>query len=90
MAWPEGDVFPDGWSNASPMGAQWYVDTDVYFSAASSLTASASSFDSARLVSPGITLAAPGELTFMLRLAGSTSGEFTVGWYPDGGALRRC
>lgn len=83
MAWPEGDVFPDGWVN-SPFGYQWDIDTAVYASAGSSLGASASGFDAATVSAPPVTLSSPADATFALRLSGA-SGTFTVSYRPDGG-----
>lgn len=85
MAWPEGDVFPAGWSNAA-FGPQWDIDTAVYASAGASLAASASSFDSATLSAPSVTLAADADASFALRFDGAV-GTFTVRYRPDGGSI---
>ena len=82
MAWPEGDVFPEGWSTASAMGSKWYVDYDFSHSADASLAAVSSGMDMARLRSPTLTLASSADATFWLRLDGNASGAFTVDWVP--------
>lgn len=84
MAWPEGDVFPDGWVNTG-LGPQWDIDTAVYASAGSSLGASASSFESAAVRTPSFSLGAAAPATFALRREGAR-GAFLVYYTPDGGS----
>lgn len=62
------------------MGPQWSVDADIYFSAASSLTASASSYERASISTPTITCGANADGSLMLRLDGSDSGFFSLTW----------